>query len=54
MIEHRVRTLSALLTVALATGHSEIEPDLEPLKVLLFIVPNATKSLTRPRTSTQT
>ena len=44
MIEHRVRTLSALLTVALATGHSEIEPDPEPLKVLLSIVPNATRA----------
>ena len=33
MAEHRARSLSALLPVALATGYSEIEPDLEPLKV---------------------
>ena len=33
MAEHRARSLSALLPIALATGYSEIEPDLEPLKV---------------------
>jgi hypothetical protein len=34
MIDHRARTLFALLPIALATGYSEVEPDLEPLKVL--------------------
>ena len=33
MIEHRARTLFSLLPIALATGYSEVEPDLEPLKV---------------------
>jgi hypothetical protein len=33
MAEHRARSLSTLLPIALATGYSEIEPDLEPLKV---------------------
>ena len=33
MAEHRARSISALLPIALATGYSEIEPDLEPLKV---------------------
>ena len=33
MAEHRAKSLSALLSVALSTGYSEIEPDLEPLKV---------------------
>jgi hypothetical protein len=33
MAEHRARSLSSLLPIALATGYSEIEPDLEPLKV---------------------
>ncbi|KAN0136209.1 hypothetical protein V8E53_006069 [Lactarius tabidus] len=32
MAEHRARSLSALLPIALATGYSEIEPDVEPLK----------------------
>ncbi|KAI9453845.1 hypothetical protein BJY52DRAFT_1225384 [Lactarius psammicola] len=32
MAEHRAKSLSALLPIALATGYSEIEPDLEPLK----------------------
>ncbi|KAI9453843.1 hypothetical protein BJY52DRAFT_1418099 [Lactarius psammicola] len=32
MAEHRARSLSALLPIALATGYSELEPDLEPLK----------------------
>ncbi|KAI0250892.1 hypothetical protein BJV78DRAFT_1361975 [Lactifluus subvellereus] len=32
MAEHRAGTLSSLLPMALVTGHSEIEPDLEPLK----------------------
>jgi hypothetical protein len=33
MAEHRCKSLGALLTIALATGFSEIEPQLEPLKV---------------------
>jgi hypothetical protein len=33
MIDHRARTLFALLPIALATGYSEVEPDFEPLKV---------------------
>lgn len=33
MAEHRARSLTALLSIALATGYSEIEPHLEPLKV---------------------
>jgi hypothetical protein len=33
MAENRAKSLSALLSTALATGYSEIEPDLEPLKV---------------------
>ena len=33
MAEHRAKSLSALLSFALATGYAEIEPDLEPLKV---------------------
>jgi hypothetical protein len=33
MAENRAKSLSALLSIALATGYSEIEPDLEPLKV---------------------
>jgi len=36
MAEHRVRTLSILLPIALATGYSDTEHDFEPLKVLLF------------------
>ncbi|KAI9462741.1 hypothetical protein F5148DRAFT_1212347 [Russula earlei] len=32
MTEHRAKTLSILLPIALATGYSEIEPDCEPLK----------------------
>lgn len=35
MIDHRARTLFALLPIALSTGFSEVEPDLEPLKVLM-------------------
>ncbi|KAH9047481.1 hypothetical protein EDB83DRAFT_2317547 [Lactarius deliciosus] len=34
MTEHRAKTLSTLLPIALATGFSEIEPDFEPLKNL--------------------
>lgn len=34
MTDHRVRTLSTLLPIALATGFSEVEPDFEPLKNL--------------------
>ena len=33
MTEHRAKTLSTLLPIALATGFSEVEPDFEPLKV---------------------
>ena len=33
MAENRAKSLSALLSIALATGYSEIEPDSEPLKV---------------------
>lgn len=32
--EHRARTLFALLPIALATGYSEVEPQVELLKVL--------------------
>ncbi|KAI0250860.1 hypothetical protein BJV78DRAFT_1282923 [Lactifluus subvellereus] len=32
MTEHRTKTLSMLLPIALSTGYSEVEPDLEPLK----------------------
>jgi len=32
MAEHRAKSLSALLQIALATGFSEIDPELEPLK----------------------
>ena len=32
MAEHRAKSLSGLLSFALATGYAEIEPDLEPLK----------------------
>jgi hypothetical protein len=33
MAEHRAKSLSSLLPMALATGFSETEPQLEPLKV---------------------
>lgn len=33
MTDHRARTLSDLLPMALATGFSEVEPEVEPLKV---------------------
>lgn len=33
MAEHRAKSLSALLQIALATGFSEVDPELEPLKV---------------------
>jgi hypothetical protein len=33
MAEHRAKSLSALLQIALATGFSEIDPEMEPLKV---------------------
>lgn len=36
MTDHRARTLSAILPIALATGYAEVEPNPEPLKVLLF------------------
>ncbi|KAH9059728.1 hypothetical protein EDB87DRAFT_1831890 [Lactarius vividus] len=32
MAEHRAKSLAALLPIALATGYSEIDPELEPLK----------------------
>ncbi|KAI9443965.1 hypothetical protein H4582DRAFT_1049491 [Lactarius indigo] len=32
MAEHRAKSLAALLQIALATGYSEIDPELEPLK----------------------
>lgn len=35
MTEHRTSNLSALLPIALATGCSEVEPVMEPLKVIL-------------------
>ena len=38
MAEHRAKSLSALLSIALATGYSEVEPDLEPLKVCADIL----------------
>jgi hypothetical protein len=37
MAGHRVKTLSTVLPIALATGYREVEPDCEPLKVLSFI-----------------
>ena len=33
MAEHRAKSLSALLLMALSTGFSEIDPEREPLKV---------------------
>jgi hypothetical protein len=33
MTEHRAKTLSTLLPIALATGYSDIEHEFEPLKV---------------------
>jgi hypothetical protein len=33
MAEHRAKSLSALLQIALATGFSETDPEQEPLKV---------------------
>ena len=33
MAEHRAKSLALILPIALATGFSEIEPQLEPLKV---------------------
>lgn len=40
MMEHRTKTLSSLLPIALATGYTEIELGYEPLKVLLLGNPN--------------
>ena len=34
MAEDRANSLSALLRIALATGFSEVDPDMMPLKVL--------------------
>ena len=36
MAEHRAKSLTGLLSIALATGYSEIEPDIEPLKVRII------------------
>lgn len=36
MTEHRTKTLSSLLPIALATGYTEVELGSEPLKVLLL------------------
>jgi hypothetical protein len=36
MTEHRTKTLSSLLPIALATGYTEVELGFEPLKVLLL------------------
>lgn len=47
MSDHRARTLSALLPIALATGFSEVEPDFEPLKVQWFINLGYVKFLTQ-------
>lgn len=38
MAEHRTSNLSALLPIALATGYSEVEPGIEPLKVILSAI----------------
>jgi hypothetical protein len=38
MTDHRARTLSDLLPMALATGFSEVEPETEPLKVQWFSI----------------
>jgi hypothetical protein len=38
MTEHRTSNLSALLPIALATGYSEVEPGIEPLKVMLSTI----------------
>jgi hypothetical protein len=43
MTEHRAKTLSTLLPIALSTGYSDIEHDFEPLKVLLFNNPSRRK-----------
>jgi len=36
MTEHRTKTLSSLLPIALATGYTDVELGSEPLKVLLL------------------
>jgi hypothetical protein len=38
MAEHRTSNLSAFLPTALATGYSEVEPGIEPLKVMLSAI----------------
>ena len=38
MTEHRTSNLSALLPIALATGYSEVEPGIEPLKVMISAI----------------
>ena len=45
--DHRARTLSNLLPIALATGFSEVEPDFEPLKVQWFVNPSHVDLLTK-------
>ncbi len=40
MTEHRTKTLSSLLPIALATGYTEVELGFEPLKVLPLGNPN--------------
>jgi hypothetical protein len=42
--EHRAKTLSNLLPIALATGFSEVEPDVEPLKVQYFFLTRVTST----------
>ena len=54
MAEHRARSLSSLLPIALATGYSEIEPDVEPLKVNYRPKSCNTHLRCRHRTLTQT
>ena len=41
MAEHRAKSISALLSIALATGYSEIEPGSEPLKVCAGLLSRA-------------
>ena len=38
MAEHRAGNLSATLLIALGTGYSEVEPGIEPLKVMLSAI----------------
>jgi hypothetical protein len=43
MAEHRAKSLSTLLQIALAKGFSEIDPELEPLKVPWFFLIRSVK-----------